>query len=196
MPIFEYKCPNCRKLTLLDPTGACQNQLSDGRACGYTFPLNFGSGNSYVRRKWKKKHTCPPTGIYPKDYSWVNDTGSYPFYQLEAARFGSVNLDPENNYLFLYHTPSGNNCFAKVQYASGLDVGMASGVVLPLNSKLQNMHHHFSNYKDCFISVINGTGLTITEPNGSHPDEYRIKSGDSIVYSYNSATKSETHFKV
>src|SRR5688500_12330733 len=116
MPLFEYICPRCGKQTVLDPDGACQNAFKDG-VCGWEFPLKFGSGNSLVRSKMEK-HTTPRPEGQTAAYSWVDDTGKYVMYQLDAAKNGSVCLDPKNNYLFLWSTPSGSNEIGKVLYGT------------------------------------------------------------------------------
>ena len=183
MALFEYRCPGCNSITLLDSDGACQNVFSDGRRCSSVFPLKFGSGNSKVRNKIGK-HTTPPPSGYGGDYSWVDDSGAYPVYQLDAARSESVHLDPADGYLFLFCAPSGAAPIAKVMYATGADVQSASGVVLPLNSQLQNMHVHFDNYRPHFIPVAEGTGLTIQQPNAAHPTEYHVISGSKVIFEY------------
>jgi hypothetical protein len=114
----------------------------------------------------------------------VDDSGVYPIYQLEAARSESVHLNPEEGYLFLFSAPSGANPIAKVMYATGTDVQSASGIVLPLNSQLQNMHIHFDNYRPCFVPVAEGTGLTIQQPNSAHPTEFHVISGSEVIFEY------------
>lgn len=183
MALFEYCCPGCNRVTLLAPDGACQNVLGNGQTCGYMFPLKSGAGNSKVRGKARKHTTAPPSG-YTGDYSWVDESGSYPLYQLEAARSDSVHLDPADGYLFLFNAPSGQDPIAKVMYATGIDVQAASGIVLPLNSQLQNMHVHFDNYRSHFIPVADGTGLIIQQPNPAHPTEFHVISGTTVIFEY------------
>ena len=189
MPIFEYRCSSCGRETILDPDGACQNRLNNGQICGCTFPLRYGRGNSKVREKMNKHSNPPPTG-YSGDYSWVDDSGVYPIYQIEAARHGSINLDPKYHYLFLFCAPSGETPIAKVLYGTGSDVQYASGIVMPLNSQLQNMHIHFDNYQQRFVRVADGTDLAIQQPNSAHPNEYHILSGNQIMFKYDFANNS------
>jgi hypothetical protein len=141
MPIFEYRCPRCNRTTHLDPLGACTNILNDGTTCSYRFPLQSGDANSMVSKKMEK-HTNPPAGVVDSDYSWVENSGKYPVYQLDVAKSGSVHLDVERNYLFLWRAPEGPTSIAKLLYAQDCQVQGVSGVVMPLNSKLQNTHIH------------------------------------------------------
>ncbi len=135
MPIFEYRCPNCGKTTHLNPSGACTNTFNDGAICGYRFPLQSGDENSKVIKKMEK-HTNPPTGFVDSDYSWVEGSGHYPVCQLDVAQSGSVHLDTERNYLFLWRAPAGPTSIAKVIYTRDCQVQRVSRVVMPLNSKL------------------------------------------------------------
>jgi hypothetical protein len=189
MPLFEYKCPSCGKTTLLDPHGECTNVLTKGRNCGYRFPLVDGRGNAKVREKMDK-HTRPQSGLMDSDYSWVEDKASYPLYQIDTAKSGSLHLDQKMNYLFLWQTPVGPNHFAKIIYANDCSVSGVSGVVLPLNSKLQNMHIHFSNYEGHFVEIAQQSDeIIIQDPNAAHPSEYWVSSGHQPIFSWNPTTQ-------
>lgn len=189
MPLFEYRCPYCGKSTLLDPLGECTNLLNSGQKCGYRFPLVDGSGNSRVRQKLEK-HTTPQSGLMKSDYSWVDDKAAYPLYQIDTAKSGSLHLDQKANYLFLWQTPVGENYFAKIIYANDCSVSGVSGVVLPLNSKLQNMHVHFSNYEDHFVQIApQADDIIVQEPNLAHPSEYWVLSGNQPIFSWNPNTQ-------
>jgi hypothetical protein len=189
MPLFEYKCPSCGKTTLLDPLGECANILKSGQKCGFRFPLVAGSGNSKVREKMDK-HTTPQSGLMDSDYSWVDDKASYPLYQIDTAKSGSLHLDQKMNYLFLWQTPVGENHFAKIIYANDCLVSEVSGVVLPLNSKLQNMHIHFSNYESHFVEIApQSDQIIIQEPNAVHPSEYWVLSAQQPIFSWNPTTQ-------
>lgn len=189
MPIFEYRCPRCNRTTLLDPSGACTNKLNDGSTCGFQFPLQAGKANSMVSKKMQK-HTNPPTGVVDSEYSWVDDGGKYPVYQLDVAKSGSVHLDTERNYLFLWKAPNGSTPIAKLLYAQNCQVKGVSGVVMPLNSKLQNTHIHFNNYEEHFVQIApESDEIVIQEPSPAHPNEYWVLSGAKPIFSWNYMTQ-------
>jgi len=123
------------------------------------------------------KHTNLPAGVMDSDYSWVEDSGKYLVYQLDVAKLGSVHLDTERNYLFLWRAPEGPTSIAKLLYAQDCQVQGVSGVVMPLNSKLQNMHIHFNNYEDHFVQIApESDEIVIQEPSPAHPNEYWVLS--------------------
>jgi hypothetical protein len=136
------------------------------------------------------KHTTPQSRLMDSDYSWVDNTASYPLYQIDTAKSGSLHLDQKMNYLFLWQTPEGPNHFAKIIYANDCSVRGVSGVVLPLNSRLQNMHIHFSNYEGHFVQIApQSDEIIIQEPNAAHPSEYWILSGQQAIFSWNPTTQ-------
>lgn len=189
MPLFEYRCPNCGQISLLDPVGSCTNTFNDRTVCGYRFPLQSGNANSKVTKKMEK-HTTPQTGVLNSDYSWVDDTGKYPVYQLDVAKSGSVHLDTERNYLFLWKAPEGATSIGKLIYAQDCHFKAVSGVVMPLNSKLQNTHIHFNNYENHFVEIApESNEIVIQEPSLSHPDEYWVLSGAKPIFSWNQVTQ-------
>ncbi len=189
MPLFEYRCPNCGQTSLLDPVGSCTNTFNNGTVCGYQFPLQSGCANSKVTKKMEK-HTTLQTGVVDSDYSWVDDTGQYPVYQLDVAKYGSVHLDTERNYLFLWRAPKGPTSIAKLIYAQDCHVLDVSGVVMPLNSKLQNTHIHFNNYENHFVEIApESEDIVIQEPSPTHPDEYWVLSGAKPIFSWNHVTQ-------
>jgi hypothetical protein len=94
------------------------------------------------------------------------------------------------NYLFLWQTPVGENHFAKIIYANDCLVNGVSGVVLPLNSKLQHMHIHFSNYESHFVEIApQSDQIIIQEPNAVHPSEYWVLSAQQPIFSWNPSTQ-------
>lgn len=186
MALFEYSCPRCCRPSQLDPQGSCVNLLNDKTVCGYEFPLKkYGIANRKVRGK-VLKHTTPPTGHVVADYSWTDSASNYALYQLETAKNGSVNLDPNNGFLFLFHAPKGPVKIAKVCYADAYTIAAASGCVIPLNSQLQNMHSHFNNYLSSFIEVAKGPDIVIQHPNVSNSTEYRVFRANQLLFSYDS----------
>jgi len=189
MPLFEYRCPSCNRTTLLDPNGSCANELNNGQKCGFQFPLVSGVANAKVRAKMDK-HTTPQSGLMDSDYSWIDDSGMYPLYQIDVAKSGSLHLDLKMNYLFLWQAPEGENHFAKIIYANDCSVSGVSGVVLPLNSKLQNMHIHFSNYQEHFVEIApQSDDIVIQEPNAAHPSDYWVLSAHNPIFSWNPTTQ-------
>lgn len=189
MPIFEYRCPKCGRTTHLDPLGSCTNTINDGTTCGYRFPLQSGDANSKVTKKLEK-HTNPPSGVSDSDCSWVEDSAQYPIYQLDVAKYGSVHLDSERNYLFLWKAPEGPTPIAKLLYAKDCEVRGVSGVVMPLNSKLQNTHIHFNNYEEHFVQIApESDAIVIQEPSPAHPNEYWVLSGAKPIFSWNHVTR-------
>ncbi len=88
---------------------------------------------------------------------------------------GSLHLDPASNYLFLWTTPRDSNPVASVLYGSSGSVLAATGVLMPLNSKLQNHHHFDSNYEPHFQHVADGPGLIIKAPDATHADFRRYR---------------------
>jgi len=184
MALFEYRCPSCNQSTTLDPSGACTNLLKGGDHCGYTFPLRFGVANSKVRGK-KDKHTQErPAGKDDKDWSWVNDDQEYALYQECCALSGDVVFDSEGGYLCLCDSPHDGQDFAKVLYANECSVSGVGVTVLPLNSKLQNMHVHFDDWKEHFHKIADHSDeIVVREPQDGSTD-YTVLSAGDVIFSW------------
>jgi hypothetical protein len=106
-----------------------------------------------------------------------------------TLKSGSLNLDPVKNYLFLWHTPSGSNAIAHVMYGDAGTTCSASGVVSPLNSRIQNIHSHFDNWDNNWMPIAAGHNLIIEEPRPEHPDKYTVSAGSQLIAWFNPYTK-------
>jgi hypothetical protein len=192
MALFNYSCPKCGRFSLIDPQGSCQTILKNGSTCGYQLPFTYDLGNRKYREK-VDKHTGPPPPSLPSEkigtWSWVDKKENYSLYHEHTLVSGSVNLDPQNNYLFLWHTPSGSNAIAHVMYGDAGTVISASGVVSPLNSRIQNFHSHFSNWDQNWTPIAAGQNLIIEEPRPEHPDIYTVSLGGDTVAWFNPTKK-------
>jgi hypothetical protein len=188
MPLFSYRCPKCGKFSLIDPQGACQNKLGDGNICGYQLAFKYELGNHTYRSKVEKHTTTPPT-LTAGTWSWVDSKEKYSLYHEMTLVSGSVNLDINNNYLFLWHTPSGSNSIAHVMYGDAGTLFSASGVVSPLNSKIQNIHSHFDNWDDNWTPIAAGQNLVIEEPRPEHPNIYTVSADKNLIAWFNPYTK-------
>ena len=140
-----------------------------------------------------EKHTTSVGSGATGTYSWVDASGTYPFCQQAVMEQGSLHLDASSNYLFLWTTPSGDGPLATVLYGSAGSITTASGVVMPLNSKPQNLHHFYDNYQPYFQPIAEGTGLEIQAPDGRHPD-YQVYRSGALIYSYDPVTKTARRF--
>jgi hypothetical protein len=190
MALFRMNCPGCQRPSLLGPGAVCQNRLRSGKICGYWLTIKYEDGTTKYQDKMEK-HTQSPTILKGNDiYSWVADSGTYTFCQQNVMEQGSVHLDTLYNYLFLWATPSGNYPLATVMYGAAGTIGWASGVVMPLNSKIQNLHHFYDNYQSHFKLVTDGPALEIEAPTASQP-LYSVHSSGSLIYTYDPATKTE-----
>ncbi len=188
MPLFQFKCPQCQKPTLLGGDGCCVNTLGNtGTTCGYELPLYFVDANHKLRSKITK-HTNPPPPSANTDWSWVDTSGNYYAHRMHVIESGCVQLNLKENHLFLWSTPSGATPIANLYYGSAGTVAGASGVYMPLNSQLQNLHHFYSNHEPYFIHIADGEQLTIEQPDNSRPNEYRVCDNGRLIYSYNSVT--------
>ncbi len=188
MPLFSYRCPKCGRFSLIDPQGACQNKLGNGDTCGYHLAFKYDVGNRVYRSK-VEKHTSPPPPVAAGTWSWVDSKERYSLFHEMTLVSGSVNLDPDNNYLFLWHTPSGSGSIAHVMYADAGTITSCSGVVSPLNSKVQNIHSHFDNWNDAWTPIAAGQSLVIEEPRLEHPDTYTVTSDNETIAWFNPYTK-------
>jgi hypothetical protein len=188
MALFSYKCPKCGQFSLTDPNGSCQNKFKDGNTCGYQLAFKFELGNRPFRSK-VEKHTTPPAAITAGTWSWVDSKEKYSLFHEMTLKRGSLNLDQANNHLFLWHTPSGSTAIAHVIYGEAGTTGSVSGVVSPLNSKLQNIHSHFDNWNDNWTQIAVGHNLIIEEPHPEHPDTYTVSSDKELIAWFNPYTK-------
>jgi hypothetical protein len=192
MALFSYNCPKCGRRSLINPQGACQIQLKNGSTCGYQLPFTYDLGNRKFQEK-VDKHTGPPPASLPSEkigtWSWVDEKDKYSLYHEQTLVSGSVNLDLQNNYFFLWHTPSGSNAIAHVMYGDAGTVVSASGVVSPLNSKIQNFHSHFSNWDNDWTPIAAGQNLIIEEPSQQHPDIYTVSLDGYTKAWFNPTTK-------
>lgn len=180
MALFRYTCPKCRQPSLIDPDGYCQTKLRNGSVCGYGLPISYNLGNHKFRSKVDKHTSTPPEG-FSGTWSWVDNEEQYSLYHYEALKHGTVSLNLDDSYLFLWHTPLGEKTFSHVMYGDSGTVIEASGVVSPLNSKLQNIHSHFSNWEDKWVSIAAGHDLIIQEPAGVGGIYTVHQSGETIA---------------
>jgi hypothetical protein len=196
MALLQFLCPRCRNPVALDHSGRCSTVFKGGTQCEFSLPIRYEDGNSKFRDKLEK-HTTPPdsgdTGTFTGQYSWVDHSGTYPFCQQNVLDQGSLHLDQNSNYLFLWSTPGGSGPLANVYYGSAGTVGPASGVVMPLNSKPQNLHHFYDNYQPQFKHVADGPGLAIQTPDATHTTFRVLKSG-TLIYEYDPNTKTEHRY--
>lgn len=183
MPLFSYKCPRCNQISLIDPFGQCINRLSNGSICGYQLPFSYDLTNRNLRTKWQK-HSAPPPVACNRDYSWVNSTEAYGYDRVAICTHGTVALNPNSDFLFLWHSPLESSTLASVQYATAGTVTSANGIIMPLNSKLQNLHHRYGNWFDAWKIVASGRDLIIEEPCNKHPHEYRVNGPDGWEYRF------------
>jgi len=196
MPLFQYKCPSCNQNSLIDPQGQCQARLKNGSICAYKLPFNYRDGNRVFRKKMCKHTSAPPGSLFTGIWSWTSSSGAYEEHQEITEASGSVQLDPLNNYLFLWCTPSGDNTIAKVMYGDTGTVTNASGVIMPLNSQLSNLHHFYGNWMNHFQSIADGPGIILEQPNDLHPEEYHVLENGKLIYKYNPVTKIATDYRV
>ncbi len=189
MAMFEFICPRCHRACTVGPLGTCQNILDSGRACDFEFAIEMEDGNRTYKVKYLK-HTNPPAGM-PADgaYSWVANSGEYAINQQHLLMSDSLYLDPKNNYLFLWATPSGAQPIAKVIYADQGTVQSASGVIMPLNSKPQNLHHHYGNHEPYFQKISESSNLRVELRQGGS-GEYRVYEGNTLIYTYDPVAQS------
>lgn len=190
MAFFSVDCPRCNRATIIGIDGRCTNLTNHGDVCGFELPIKYLGGNSFFRRKFAK-HTNPPPEGTTKDLSWVSHSGDYSSHQEFTLASGSVHLDPQNKYLFLWSTPSQDQPIARLFYGDSGTIGAASGVIMPLNSKIGNVHHFYGNYQPHFETIAQGTGLVIESPNALHTD-FRIldRPGGNPIYIYDPTTNS------
>jgi len=183
MPLLSYGCPRCNRMTLIDPQGKCQNMLSNGQVCGYQIPLSYDLANRTLKSKWDK-HSGPPGFELEQTLSWVENIDSYGSHRIDVLQNGTVTLRPDIPYLFLWHAPFGSFPIASVQYATAGTVTQANGIIMPLNSKLQLLHHHYGTWRSDWEVIGYGSNLIIEEPNQAHPGDYLITKPDGSEYRF------------
>ena len=184
MALVHCYCPRCNKPTLFGPTGGCVNLLGDGTTCGYGLPIRYSTGNRHYRAK-TIKHTKPPPDDFRGEWSWVSSVDQYEQFQQQTLEHGCVKLDPQNDYLFLWHAPSGASPIATLALSEDSAVTNASGTIMPLNSKPQNFHHFYDNMRPHFVDIASGPDLIIEKPSVEHPSEYWVKQGGNLIYTWN-----------
>ena len=193
MPLFSYKCPKCHGFSLVDPFGKCLNVLRSGSICGYQMPFSYDLANRKLRARWDK-HSRPPNLPVNSDYSWVIGSEAYENDRVAICTHGSVSLNPNNGYLFLWHAPYGTSSIASVLYATAGTVTQANGIIMPLNSSIQNLHHHYGNWSDNWQVIGAGSDLVIEQPCNEHPHEYRVLGSEGWEYCFNPTTSATGSF--
>lgn len=184
MPLFSYKCPQCNRVTLIDPRGKCLNKLGNGEICGYQLPFSYNLANRKLRTKWAK-HSAPPEIAGERTYSWTDGYEAYGYDRQTICTQGTVTLDPERDFLFLWHIPYETATIASVQYATAGTVASANGIIMPLNTRLQNLHHYYGNLSTGWETIGAGHDLVIEEPCDKHPSEYWVRGPDGLEYRFN-----------
>lgn len=160
MALFHYRCPRCNEISFIDPEGYCHNILRDHSICGYRMPLRYDLANNKLRTKIDK-HTSPPPPINVGTWSWVENKDDYSLFHKFNLIYGTVNLNKQDNYLFLWQDLSGESPKAHVMYGDAGTVATASGVISPLNSSIQNIHSFFGNREDNWEEIAPGHNLVI-----------------------------------
>lgn len=184
MPLLRYRCPKCNGLFLVDPFGKCQNISRSGNICGYQMPFSYDLANRKLRAKWDK-HSRPPYLPAISNHSWVNGTEAYRNDRMAICTHGTVSLNPDNGYLFLWHAPYGTSSIASVLYATAGTVVQANGIIMPVNSNLQNLHHHYGNWIKSWEVIGAGSNLVIEQPCDEHPQEYCVYGPEGWEYRFN-----------
>jgi len=170
-------------MTILANNTSCQNPVG-GRVCGYELPEVLQDFNGKVRGKIEK-HTNEPTGTFSGEISFNPSTGFY-LKNLNAARSsGEIYLDTSNGYFFTYIAPEGRTAIAKLCVGSSTNQFEVSGFKMPLNSKLQNFHGHYSNLDQATIYVAAPEGAEIASPCANHPEEFRVIQGGEVIAAWN-----------
>ena len=190
MPTFQYPCPNCSKPTTITPPGACSN-MRGGHPCGFTLPCQTGIPTTTSGREKYVKHTSPPIPGCNKVHSWTEDASNYVHFQRATAISGSVNFDPhpynhpDNPSLFLFSAPRGPSEIARIKYPGVPDVA-ASGCIMPLNSRLANIHHFYGNYSPHFIPIAEGENIIIQRPQSNF---FKVMQNGELLFEFDSISK-------
>lgn len=192
MPIlYKIKCPHCNKSTTLDIYGACTNQLNNGAVCSYSFTWSDETALNSKQRKKRDKHSSPPLFPSTADCSWCLNKTDFMLDRQCVALSGQIMLDPVNNYLCLWDARDNGNPIAKLFTVNDDKIHDVNGIKMPLNSKPNNLHHHYSNLEESLISIpINSDELTICFPDVSQSGDFEILSASEHLWSWHSGLSS------
>jgi hypothetical protein len=178
MPSFSQRCPHCGSPTVFEANRPCEG-------CGFSLPSCYASGNVKYRKKYYK-HTNPlPSGNMSGVHSWCA-SGAYPDHQNFCYESGSAYWDPMNGYVFLW-APLTSGQYADIQYPLSGSSECATGCIMPLNSKLQHLHHFNDHLQPHFIKIADGKDLMI-RMSGSPNAGYEFYQSGRRIANFHSAS--------